>query len=87
MKWRYWFIPTILVLFMIRIYQKTISFDHGWFKRFYPNGFCRFYPTCSEYGYTCIERHGIFKGGWYTVIRILKCNPFHPGGIDEPPKK
>jgi putative membrane protein insertion efficiency factor len=48
---------------------------------------CRFYPTCSSYGLTAIERFGIWRGGWYTLKRILKCHPFHPGGIDPVPEK
>lgn len=87
MKWRYFFIPTLIVLVLIRIYQKTLSFDHGFIKRFYPNGYCRFYPTCSEYGYQSIERHGLIKGGWLTIKRIIRCNPFNKGGIDEVPEK
>lgn len=73
------------VLKLIRFYQKTLSFDHGIFKLFYPNGFCRFHPTCSEYGYKAIERHGIINGGWMSIKRIIRCNPFNKGGIDEVP--
>ncbi|GAA4069696.1 membrane protein insertion efficiency factor YidD [Amphibacillus indicireducens] len=48
---------------------------------------CRFHPTCSEYGMTAISRFGAFKGTFLTVIRILKCNPFHSGGFDPVPEK
>lgn len=48
---------------------------------------CRFVPTCSEYGYIAIKRHGFWRGGWYTFKRILKCQPFHPGGFDAVPEK
>ncbi|SHE86509.1 hypothetical protein SAMN05444392_10443 [Seinonella peptonophila] len=48
---------------------------------------CRFYPTCSQYGLIAIERHGFWLGGWYTLKRIAKCHPFHPGGIDHVPQK
>ena len=78
--------PRVIFLIIIRVYQKTLSFDHGIMKLFYPEGFCRFHPTCSEYGYKCIQRHGIIRGGWLTTKRVLKCNPFHLGGVDEPPK-
>lgn len=47
---------------------------------------CRFYPTCSQYGLTAIKRFGAIKGSWLTLKRILKCHPFHPGGIDEVPE-
>ncbi|MCY7834333.1 membrane protein insertion efficiency factor YidD, partial [Bacillus spizizenii] len=48
---------------------------------------CRFYPTCSQYGIEAIKTHGALKGGWLTIIRILKCHPFHPGGVDPVPEK
>lgn len=48
---------------------------------------CRFYPTCSHYGLTAIQRFGAIKGGWLTLKRILKCHPFHPGGIDHVPEQ
>lgn len=49
---------------------------------------CRFYPTCSTYAQEAIEQHGSWHGGWLAFKRILKCGPWHPGGIDEvPPKK
>lgn len=47
---------------------------------------CRFMPTCSEYGLTAIRRFGAIKGGYLTIKRILKCHPFHPGGIDLVPE-
>jgi len=76
----------IAVLWSIRIYQRTISMDHGWPKRFFPDGYCRFHPTCSEYGYQCVDRHGLIRGGRLTAWRILRCNPFSKGGIDEVPE-
>ncbi|WP_285847466.1 membrane protein insertion efficiency factor YidD [Peribacillus simplex] len=48
---------------------------------------CRFYPTCSHYGLEAINRFGPIKGSWLAIIRILKCHPFHPGGIDLVPEK
>ncbi|HAU65814.1 MAG: hypothetical protein UT30_C0010G0034 [Candidatus Uhrbacteria bacterium GW2011_GWF2_39_13] len=74
-------------LFMIRFYQRTFSFDHGPLKIFFPDGYCRFYPSCSEYGYLCVKRYGVVKGSFLTLRRIFRCNPFSFGGIDEPPIK
>jgi len=70
------------VLKMIRLYQKTISFDHGMFKIFFPHGYCRFTPTCSEYTYQAVEKFGIIKGGLKGVWRVLRCNPLNKGGHD-----
>lgn len=47
---------------------------------------CRFYPTCSNYTYQAIEKHGLLKGIFLGFKRIMKCNPFHPGGVDEVPE-
>jgi putative membrane protein insertion efficiency factor len=49
---------------------------------------CRFYPSCSEYAVTAITTHGPVRGFGLAVWRLLRCHPFHPGGIDfVPPKK
>jgi uncharacterized protein len=65
-------------LLAIRAYQKT----KPWLI---PASTCRFYPSCSVYGYEAIERHGIVKGGWLAVRRICRCHPFNPGGFDPVP--
>jgi putative membrane protein insertion efficiency factor len=46
---------------------------------------CRFTPTCSHYAREVITRHGVFYGGWLSVKRLLRCNPWHPGGYDPAP--
>lgn len=46
---------------------------------------CRFYPTCSEYTRLAIQKHGLIKGGGHGLRRLLKCHPFHPGGVDPVP--
>jgi putative membrane protein insertion efficiency factor len=43
---------------------------------------CRYYPTCSAYALEAIEKYGAAKGGALAVKRILRCNPFYPGGFD-----
>lgn len=47
---------------------------------------CRFYPSCSAYALTALERHGAARGTYLTVKRLLRCHPFHPGGIDPVPE-
>lgn len=64
-------------IFLIRLYQKYIS------PGFPPR--CRYYPTCSAYAVEAINRFGALKGGWLALKRILRCNPFHDGGIDYVP--
>lgn len=43
---------------------------------------CRFVPSCSAYSIEALDRYGVCKGAYMTVRRILRCNPFHPGGFD-----
>ena len=76
------FYPRCIVLKLIKLYQKSFSFDHGFFKIFYPLGFCRFRPTCSEYAVIAIEKYGLSRGGAKAVWRILRCNPWNRGGWD-----
>ncbi|WP_081792036.1 membrane protein insertion efficiency factor YidD [Caldalkalibacillus mannanilyticus] len=46
---------------------------------------CRFMPTCSQYAYEAISKYGAVKGGFLALKRIIKCHPFHRGGIDRVP--
>ena len=43
---------------------------------------CRFYPTCSAYAAEAVERHGAARGTWLALRRLVKCAPWHPGGVD-----
>ena len=45
---------------------------------------CRFVPTCSEYARLAILKHGAARGTWMAGARLLRCHPFHPGGVDLP---
>jgi putative membrane protein insertion efficiency factor len=68
----------------IRLYQKTLSPDHGPFRN-QIGPVCRFTPTCSEYTIDAIQIHGIMSGGWLGIKRICRCHPFNPGGHDPVP--
>ncbi len=67
-----------LLLALIRLYQLT-------FSRMMPPNTCRFYPTCSRYGFEAIQKHGAIKGSLLAGWRVLRCNPFNPGGYDPVP--
>ncbi len=71
-----------LAVGLINIYQKTISFDHGLLKIFYPYGFCRFTPSCSQYSKEAIMKYGVIKGGFMASHRVIRCNPWNKGGYD-----
>jgi putative membrane protein insertion efficiency factor len=61
---------------VIRFYQLTLS-------RVLPSS-CRFEPSCSQYGYTAIERYGLIRGGWMAIKRIGRCHPFYTGNLYDP---
>ena len=63
---------------MISFYQRKIS-------PLFPAR-CRYYPTCSTYTYQAIERYGFFFGSLLGALRILRCNPLFPGGVDPVPE-
>lgn len=71
---------------LIKLYQKSLSPDHGWFKSKWPYGFCRYYPTCSQYSIEAFQTHGSVKGMYLTIKRIIRCNPFSQPGVDQVPK-
>ncbi len=73
------------VLFGIRLYQKTLSVDHGLLKFVYPGGACKFHPTCSQYAYEAVARHGVGRGSWLALQRVGRCHPWSAGGIDDVP--
>lgn len=66
-----------VLLFLIRCYQYALSPFLG------PR--CRFHPTCSHYACGAIERHGVLKGAWLALKRVLRCHPWHSGGYDPVP--
>ena len=61
---------------IVRLYQLTLS-------PFFA-GSCRFVPSCSEYAVLCIRKHGAWRGLWRSMGRLLRCQPFHAGGVDLP---
>ncbi|MEZ5330483.1 MAG: membrane protein insertion efficiency factor YidD [Thermoanaerobaculia bacterium] len=68
---------------MTRVLVAGLAFYKRWLSPLLPNA-CRFTPTCSEYARDAILLYGPWRGGWKALGRLLRCNPFHPGGIDLP---
>jgi putative membrane protein insertion efficiency factor len=66
-----------LALGLIRFYQRAIS-------PLLPPA-CRYYPTCSAYGYEAIQSYGVWRGSWLALRRLARCHPFQPGGYDPVP--
>lgn len=66
-----------IALALIRWYQNTVS-------RSLPPA-CRFVPSCSDYMYQAIEKHGVLRGGWMGFKRLCRCHPLNPGGYDPVP--
>ncbi len=70
--------PRLALLSAIRLYQMTIA-------RGLPANTCRFYPSCSHYGYQAVYKYGALQGSLMATWRVLRCNPFNPGGNDPVP--
>ena len=70
--------PRFICLGLIRGYQRT-------FSKMLPANTCRFYPSCSHYAYQAIYKYGAVRGVPMAVWRVLRCNPFNPGGFDPVP--
>lgn len=76
----------IILIKLIKIYQRTLSPDHGLFKARWPHGYCRYYPTCSQYAIEAIRLNGSIRGSWQAIKRVARCNPFAVPGVDPVPK-
>ena len=64
---------------LVRLYQLTLSGFVG--------NSCRHLPTCSEYAYEAIARHGLWAGGWMGLFRVMRCGPGGTHGIDNVPEQ
>jgi putative membrane protein insertion efficiency factor len=70
-------LPRRVVVGLLRLYQRVVSPLYG------PT--CRFYPSCSQYALVAVERHGVVRGAALAGWRLLRCNPWNAGGIDDVP--
>lgn len=75
MTWRRAIVVPIVV--PIRLYQR-------WISPMRPPT-CRYYPSCSAYAVTALERHGPIRGTWLALRRLGRCHPWSPGGVDHVP--
>lgn len=62
---------------LVRFYQLTVSGFVG--------NHCRHFPTCSEYAYEAVARHGLWAGGWMGLFRVMRCGPGGTHGLDPVP--
>lgn len=67
---------TRLLVYLLALYKRRVS-------PLLPRA-CRFTPTCSEYARLALLKHGLWRGSLLATGRLLRCQPFHPGGIDLP---
>lgn len=68
-----------VMIFLVRAYQLIIS-------PYFPTS-CRYHPTCSHYAIQAFGKHGMIKGFWLAMRRILRCHPWSKGGEDPVPEK
>ena len=66
-----------LLIGVIQLYRFTLAYLMG--------GRCRFFPSCSRYALTAVHTHGAWRGSVLTAGRLLRCHPWHPGGVDPVP--
>jgi putative membrane protein insertion efficiency factor len=74
-----WLVPRNVLVVFIRFWRAAISPLYG--------NVCRYHPTCSAYGLGSIQQYGVVRGSVMTVWRILRCNPWSRGGIDDVPDR
>ncbi len=70
-------LPRALLIALVRVYQATLSPDHGPLKNLHPHGYCRHEPTCSMYAIEMLEKRGAIVGSLLAFRRVLSCNPWN----------
>jgi uncharacterized protein len=70
---------TRFLIGLVRLYQNVVS------PYLLPR--CRFHPSCSAYAVEALQVHGAARGSWLALTRLLRCAPWHPGGIDPVPAR
>lgn len=77
--WAIWLLPRNIAIALMRVYRRVISPLYG--------EVCRYYPSCSRYALEAYQRNGVLYGTVLTAWRLLRCNPWSRGGVDDPPQQ
>ncbi len=77
LAWFVWLLPRNAGVLLIRAYRAVVSPLYG--------DVCRYYPSCSAYGLGAVQHRGLVVGSALTAWRIVRCNPWSAGGIDDVP--
>jgi putative membrane protein insertion efficiency factor len=75
-------LPKKFVIRLISAYQFLLSPDHSWLRGRFPYGYCKFYPSCSEYAKQAVEKFGVIKGGYLSAKRVGRCHPWSEPKVD-----
>jgi uncharacterized protein len=79
-------LPKRIAVILIGLYQALLSPDHSWLKFLHPYGYCKYYPTCSQYAKEAIEQFGLISGGFLAIKRVISCHPWARPKVDPIPK-
>ncbi len=78
--------PRNIGIFLIRVYRFLLSPDHSfWAKALNKPPYCKHFPSCSSFALEALERHGAIRGWFYSIRRIIACNPWSKWGFDPVP--
>ncbi|MDE2312115.1 MAG: membrane protein insertion efficiency factor YidD [Patescibacteria group bacterium] len=78
-------LPAKALAALIVAYQRSLSPDHGWLRAKHPYGYCRHYPSCSEYSRQSLVKYGLVKGLFLSTKRIARCHPWAEPSVDPVP--
>ncbi|MBL0690840.1 MAG: membrane protein insertion efficiency factor YidD [SAR324 cluster bacterium] len=70
---------------MVLILCWLIAFYQRWIAILLPYNRCIYHPSCSKYCVSCLKKHGLVRGGWFSIARIASCHPYNKGGADPVP--
>ncbi len=82
----FYLIPKKALIVLINSYQLFFSPDHSWLKMRFPHGYCRYYPSCSQYAKEAVSKFGVFKGLLLGFKRVIRCHPWAEPKVDPVPR-